>query len=130
MPRGRPKGSKNKIKTDKVVKTVKTVKTVEPAKNNKKTKIIDHKAYRTYVLVQKCHLSERHGYQEEFLYLFGKDEDLAIIKEGNAHPGDFLRIKNFISVPKGRGKSIKKIFHDNREFKEYLKEIEGEIISS
>lgn len=128
MPRGRPRGSKNKTIKDVVNATAKT--NIED--NSKKNKVIDHKSYRTYVLIQKCHLSDAHGYQEPHnnLYLFGKDEDLAIIKEGNAHPGDFLRIKNFISVPKGRGKSIRKVFYDNKEFKEYLKEIEGEIISS
>jgi len=91
----------------------------------RKSKVIDHNGYRTYVVVQMIHMSEKYGYVEERVYLFGKDEDMDVQKNTF---GSFLRTKNFISVPKGNGKNIRKEFTNMKEFKIYLKEIEFTIL--
>ena len=93
--------------------------------SKRKSKVVDHTAHRTYVVTQQIHMSERYGYVEEEIILFGKDEDMTVL---HSNYGSFLRTKNFISVPKGRGRNITKIFNNMKEFKDYLKEIDGIIL--
>lgn len=99
-------------------------KSEEPVVKRKKrvTKTIDHTNYRVYVVAQQIYAGEKHGYIEDNVILFGKDEDMTTTYD---YDGLFLRLKGFIAVKKGRGKCIHKLFHNMKEFNEYLKEIGG-----
>lgn len=118
MPRGRPK------KVNKVVEKPKKVKS-KPLGRSKKSKVVDHNLYRVYILAQQLHVSEKFGYVEEVVFLFGKDEDMVV---QSYDPGTYLKSKNFIAVPKGLGKNIRKLFSDMKDFKGYLKEIDAIIL--
>lgn len=89
----------------------------------RKSKVVDHTSHRTYIVAQQIHISEKWGYIEEEVYLFGKDEDMT-----TSTTESILKSKNFISIPKGSGKSIRKIFSNMKDFKLYLKEIDGIIL--
>lgn len=110
------------------IKNLKIKKTPEIKKGvRKKSKVVDHTCHRTYVVTQQIHMSDRYGYVEEGVMLFGKDEDMNTMIPNTY--GSFLRTKNFIAVPKGRGQNIRKTFTNMKDFKVYLKEIEGIILS-
>lgn len=114
------------IRKKTVTKDIKDEMVLKKKGVKKKSKVVDHNAHRTYVVAQQIHMSERYGYVEENVLLFGKDEDMSTITPNTF--GSFLRTKNFISVPKGRGRNIRKDFSNMKEFKIYLKEIEGIIL--
>lgn len=106
-----------------VLKNNKISEQTETIKRKKRiTKTIDHTKHRIYVVAQQIYAGEKHGYIEDMVILFGKDEDMTTTYDCE---GLFLRLKGFIAIKKGRGKSIHKLFHNMKEFNEYLKEIGG-----
>ncbi len=92
----------------------------------RKSKVVDHNLHRTYVVAQQVHASEQYGYHEEYVFLFGKDDEMSMMNPTTF--GTSLVAKNFISVPKGKGMNIRKQFHNMIDFKQYIKEIEGTIL--